>query len=332
MAHDLAETDRQVAVAYFGETPWHGLGTKLNHPATAGEAIEAAGLHYQAELVSLETKDGIAVPGRKAVVRSDTREVLGVVGSSYVPIQNGECFSFLDAVVAEGNVRYHTAGALGKGERIWLLAKLPGNIQVQNTEDVTEKFLLLHNSHNGSSALRVFFTPIRVVCANTLAIAQRKGRGQGIAIQHKGNLAAKVRQSQKVLGLANRFYDDVQVKVDALAGHYPTASQLKGYFEALYPNPLDGKNKRAENIRSELFRLFEEGKGQDIPGIRHSAWAAYHAVTEWVDHYRTTRTRSPEDRASRRLQSLWFGSGAKLKAEAWDLALDMASSPRQSAD
>jgi hypothetical protein len=125
--------------------------------------------------------------------------------------------------------------------------------------------------------------------------------------------------------MVNRFYDDVQVKVDILANHYPTSAQLKGYFEALYPDPPDGKNKRAENIRSELFRLFEEGKGQDIPGIRHSSWAAYHAVTEWVDHYRATRTRNPEERASRRLQSLWFGSGARLKAEAWDRAINLAS-------
>lgn len=323
MPNDLATTDGRPAMAYFGETPWHGLGTKLDNPATAAEAIQAAGLNYRADLVPMITEDGITVPDRKAVVRSDTQEVLGVVGNSYVPIQNGKCFSFLDAVVAEGSVRYHTAGALGKGERIWLLAKLSGHIQVKNTEDVTDKYLLLSNSHNGSSALRVFFTPIRVVCANTLAIAQRKGRGQGIAIQHKGDLAAKVRQAQKVLGLAHRFYDDVQVRVDVLANHYPTTAQLKTFFETLYPDPSDGKNKRAENIRSELFRLFEEGRGQDIPNIRHSAWAAYHAVTEWVDHYRTTRTRNPGERASRRLQSLWFGSGARLKANAWDLALEM---------
>lgn len=325
MAHDLAETNGRTAMAYFGETPWHGLGTKLENPANAAEAIELAGLNYQANLVPIVTGDGIGVPQRKAVIRSDTREVLGVVGNSYVPIQNGECFSFLDAVVAEGNVRYHTAGALGNGERIWLLAKLPGHVRVKNTEDVTEKFLLLSNSHNGSSALRVFFTPIRVVCSNTLAIAQQREQRQGISIQHKGDLAAKVRQAQEVLGLANRFYDDVQVKVDVLADYQPTTAQLKSYFEALYPDSPDVKSKRSENIRSELNRLFEEGKGQDIPGIRHSAWAALHAVTEWVDHHRSTRARSSHDRASRRLQSQWFGSGAKLKARAWEEALQMVN-------
>ena len=325
MAHELATTNGQPAMAFYGETPWHGLGTELDSPATAAEAMEAAGLNYRADLVPLFTEGGSAVSDRKAVVRSDSHDVLGVVGNSYVPIQNGECFSFLDAVVAEANVQYHTAGALGKGERVWLLAKLPGHIRVKNTDDITEKFLLLHNSHNGSSALRVFFTPIRVVCANTLAIARRKGHGQGISIHHKGDLAAKVRQAQEVLGLANCFYDDVQVKVDILANHYPTAAQLKGYFEALYPDNPDGKNKRAQNIRTELSKLFEEGIGQDIPGIRHSSWAALHAVTEWVDHHRPTRSGSRLEKASRRLQSQWFGSGANLKSRAWDLALDMAT-------
>lgn len=325
MAHDLATTNGRTAMMYAGEVPWHGLGTRLEEPATAREAIEAAGLDYRAELIPMVTEDGIEVPNRKAVIRNDTRQVLGVVGNSYVPIQNGECFSFLDAVVAEGDLRYHTAGALGKGERVWLLAKLPGHIRVRNTDDVTEKYLLLHNSHNGLSALRVFFTPIRVVCANTLAIAQRKGRDQGIAVQHKGDLAAKVREAQKVLGLAVRFYDDVQIKADLLASHYPTRDQLKHYFEALYPDSPEGSNKRAENVRSELFRLFEDGIGQDIPGIRRTSWAALHAVTEWVDHRRPTRSRKPEERASQRLQSQWFGSGAQLKAKAWDLALKMTA-------
>ena len=201
MAHNLAETNGRTAMAYFGETPWHKLGTKLDRPATAAEAIEAAGLNYEVRLTSLITENGIPVTQKKAVVRGDTQDVLGVVGNSYVPVQNREAFQFLDTVVADGEVRYHTAGALGKGERIWMLAKLPGHIRVKNTDDITEKFLLLHNSHDGTSSLRVFFTPIRVVCANTLSVAQRDARGQGVSIIHKGDLSAKVREAQKVLGL-----------------------------------------------------------------------------------------------------------------------------------
>lgn len=325
MVHDLASTNGRTAMMYVGDTPWHGLGTKLDRPATAAEAIEAAGLAYQVELRPLVTDGGIDVPHRKAVLRADSNEVLGVVGNSYRPVQNHQCFGFLDAVVADGSVRYHTAGALGKGEKVWMLAKLPGEIRVRGSEDVTEQFLLLSNSHDGSSALRVFFTPIRVVCANTLGMAERRSRGQGVSIVHKGNLSAKVAEAQEILGFAKRFYDDLQSRIDQLANHYPNRKQLEAYFAALYPDSTDTKNRRAQNVRNELFRLFEHGRGQDIPQIKLTSWAAFNAVTEFVDHHRSTRGSSERERASRRLESAWFGSGARLKAEAWAAALDMAA-------
>ena len=164
MAHEIATAaDGRAAMLYTGEPPWHGLGTRLDNPATATEAIVAAGLDYQVELTRLTTIDGIPVPQRVAVVRSDTQDVLGVVSPAYVPVQNRQAFGFLDAIAAEGGIRYHTAGALRRGERVWLLGKLPGEIRVKDSDDVTEKYLLLSNSHDGSSALRVYFTPVRVV-------------------------------------------------------------------------------------------------------------------------------------------------------------------------
>ncbi len=325
MPHDLATTNDQPAMMYAGEVPWHGLGTRLDEPATAREAIDAAGLDYLAELRSIQTDEGIPIPTRKAVGRSDSGAILGVVGNSYVPVQNYQAFGFLDAVVAEGSLRYHTAGALGKGERIWMLAKLPDDIRVKNSDDITEKYLLLSNSHDGSSSLRVHFTPIRVVCANTLAIAARYGRGQGVSIIHKGDLAAKVQQAQEVLGLAKRFYDDAEEQINRLARHYPSLRQLGEYFRQVYPDSPDGESSRTKNVRQEMLRLFEEGIGHDIPEIRHTTWTALNAVTEYVDHYRSTRGKSPSQKASNRLESAWFGSGARLKERAWDLALQMAT-------
>ena len=325
MAHDLATTNGRTAMAYFGELPWHRLGTRLDAPATAREVITAAGLDYSVELVPLRTMFGEPVPTRKAVVREDTRQVLGVVGNTYQPIQNRDCFNFLDSVVADGDLRYHTAGALGKGERIWLLAKLPTTIRIKNSDDLTEQYLLLSNSHDGTSALRVYFTPIRVVCANTLAAADRRSLGRGIGIRHIGDLSAKITQAREVLGVAHRFFDDFGYQANILAGHYPSVDQLAHFFKTLYPDPPQGERTRTQNIRQNLHRLFEEGKGHDLPQIRHTMWAALNAVTEYVDHHRPTRGRTAHQRAERRLQSQWFGSGARLKARAWQLALDMAA-------
>ncbi len=325
MPANIATTNGQAAMMYAGEVPWHRLGTQLNEPATAELAIEAAGLDYRVELRSLTASDNIPVPKRKAVVRTDSDQVLGVVGTSYQPIQNHQCFGFLDSVVADGRMRYHTAGALGKGEKIWMLAKLPGEIRIKDSDDVTEQYLLLSNSHDGSSSLRVFFTPIRVVCANTLGAAERRGKGQGISVIHKGNLAAKVEEAQEILGLAKRFYDDLEGRINQLASHYPSRQQLDQYFQALYPDSQQAKTRRTENVRDELFRLFENGRGQDIPETKLTTWSAFNAVTEFVDHHRSTRGRTEIERASTRLNSAWFGSGARLKAQAWELALELAA-------
>jgi len=326
MSHELAIVEGKVSMAYAGEAPWHGLGQQLNAPMTAAEAISEAGLGYQVELKALTTIDGVPVPKRRAAVRTDTGSVLGTVGTFYVPIQNSAAFDFLDQIVADGGLRYETAGALGQGERVWLLAKLPGQIQVKGSDDVTEKFLLLSNSHDGSAALRVFITPIRVVCHNTLTLARRQGRHQGISIFHKGNLQTKVQEAQKVLGLAHRFYEECELKIDRLAHHYPTVAQLDYLFSSLFPDPLHfPERSRAGCVRQDLFYLFEEGRGQDLPEIRHTAWAALNAVTEYVDHHRQTRATTDAERRSRRLKSQWFGSGAQLKAKAWELALKIAT-------
>lgn len=325
MPHDLAQTNGRTAMMYAGEAPWHRLGTHLDEPATAEEAIQAAGLNYDVELSSLQTVNGLPVPRKVAVVRSDTQRVLGVVGNTYRPVQNRDCFSFLDAVVAEGEVLYHTAGALGRGERVWMLAKLPAQIRVLNSDDITDQYLLLTNSHDGSSSLRVFFTPIRVVCANTLAVAQRQGQGQGISVIHKGDLSSKVRQAQRVLGLAEQFFAGVGEQIERFARHSPSQDQLDRYFEQVLPDPLAGPSTRIRNIRREFHRLFEEGIGHDQIGIRHTTWTALNAVTEYVDHYRSTRGRSASERNEKRLESAWFGSGAKIKERAWELALQMAT-------
>ncbi len=203
MAHNLEIENGEASMMYVGEEPWHGLGTKLESPASAAEAIEAAKLDWEVTKVPLYAASGrrrVALKNRFAVVRKDLLDkkqckALGIVGSQYTPLQNREAFSFFDPIVGEKAAVYHTAGVLGNGERIWILAKLPEDIRVTD-DDITNKFLLLSNSHDGTSAVQVKFTPIRVVCQNTLTQALK--RGPTVWVAHTQNIHERLREAAEI--------------------------------------------------------------------------------------------------------------------------------------
>ena len=149
-----------------------------------------------------------------ATMRTDTDEVLGFVNESYEPIQNVDAFTFFDTLVAEDEAIYETAGVLGKGECIWILAKLPGYIKVHGN-DIVNKYLLLTNSHDGSSHVRVKLTPIRVVCNNTLTAALQ-GAGE-VQISHTSNAVRDLEQAAAMLGLSNSLYEQLDVMFNSMA-------------------------------------------------------------------------------------------------------------------
>jgi phage/plasmid-like protein (TIGR03299 family) len=322
MAHELAtDATGRVSMAWYGEPPWHGLGTELARPMTAAEAMREGGLEYEVHSLPLFGEftgpDGatrrVECPDSVMNVRSDDGRVMGTVSRQFRVIQNHEAFSFLDDLVGEGNLEYHTVGALGRGERVWMLAKVPGRIRVRSTDDVSETFLLLANGHDGSMALRCYFTPIRVVCANTWAMAMGRAGDRGVTIRHTGDIASKVDEARKILGLARDWFARAGDGADLLAGHRPTAAQLDSYFRRLYPDPDKGDNAGAKRVRSSLFGLFEQGIGHDIPGVAGTTWAAFQAVSEHVCHQHGNKRES-------RLAGAWFGDGAKKVGEAWSLA------------
>lgn len=319
MTHNLNETNGQTSMMYVGDVPWHKLGTKLDQPATAQEAIEAANLGFTVEKIPLKTQAlDLPVESHFATVRADTNEVLGVVGSRYVPIQNEEAFTTFDALVGEGEAIYHTAGALGKGERIWLLAKLPDYIRVKGN-DLVEKFLLLTNSHDGSSVVRVKLTPVRVVCENTLSLAL-SGAEQEVRIRHTAHASERMKEAHEILGLTNKLYEELDHIFNQMSSIRIDGRVLTDYVRKVFPDPpTNGHPHRKNPIREKVFELAHVGKGADI--AQGTLWGAYNAVTEYVDYYRQV---AADD--SSRLRSIWFGSGERIKKQAFKLALDMVNS------
>lgn len=319
MSHNLYIRGGKASMLYVGETPWHKLGTKLENPATAEEAIRIAGLDYTVRLKPVKTvinHKAKFIPNTFATVRADTGEVLGVVGSRYEPIQNKDAFAFFDALVGSDEAMYHTAGVLGRGERIWILAKLPDYIRV-GKNDVVNKYLLLTNSHDGSAVVRAKLTPIRVVCNNTLSIAL-SGNEQEVRIRHTANAVHRLEEGHKLLGLTNSLYAQLESIFNRMALKKVTDKQLLDYVKTLVPSNPDAKfQTRNENIRETILTLHESGVGAEMS--RGTAWGAYNAVTEFTDHVQHSRD------MSKQLKSIWFGNGEKMKAKAFSLAMRMLS-------
>jgi phage/plasmid-like protein (TIGR03299 family) len=296
-----------------GPSPWQEIGTELLYPATAREAIDFAGLDYTVvkkplkEVVDL-TQPG-NVPDRWATVRTDTGAVLGIVDDSYEPIQNRDAFKFFDSLVGTDEAIYETAGSLGRGERVWILAKLPGYIKV-NRKDIVGKYLLLSNSHDGSSLVRVKLTPIRVVCNNTLTAALR-GAGD-IHIGHTVNTAEDLKQASSLLGLTNSLYEQLDGIFNRMALTKISDKQLQDYVKALVPDDIEGEvPKKNQEIRDAFLTLHESGQGSDLS--RGTLWGALNCVTEYTDHGKDGNPNS-------RLESIWFGRGEELKQKAFQLA------------
>ena len=290
-------------------SPWDNLGIELNHPKTARDAIEIARLDYTVVKRPLKLKK-YSEQDAYTTARTDTDEILGFVNESYEPIQNIDAFKFFDTLVADDEARYETAGVLGKGECIWILARLPGCIKVHGN-DIVNKYLLLTNSHDSSPCIRVKVAPIRVVCNNTLT-STLQGAGE-IKITPTSSAIWNFEQAFTMLVSANSLYEQLEAIFNGMATRKITDDQLREYVQALVPDNEMAKNTaRTEKIRNSVLELHDSGQGAHLS--RGTLWGAFNSVTEYTDHMMFGRD------SNSRLNSIWFGSGEQLKLKAFHLA------------
>jgi phage/plasmid-like protein (TIGR03299 family) len=343
------------------ETPWHGLGVVCQTAPNAAEAIKLAGLDWAVRLEQLSfLLNGVPVPVQKwAVVRNTDNAIVGDgVGPRWTPLQNSAAFNFFDPFVESGHASYETAGSLQEGRRVWVLAKLNRDPVEITKGDVVQKFLLLSNSHDGSLAVRVSFTPIRVVCANTLAMAHSSTESKFLRIRHTKSVNETLKLVQETVNTADAEFEATAEQYRLLARTQIRQDDLKKYVKEVFDLPkVDSEmTKQGEKVIADILHRYEmcsleidqllqghrdqqqaevtanaslmesilagmeTGRGvQDMPAdARGSWWAAYNAVTE---HLSYQRGRS----ADNRLNSLWFGEGANLNQRALDKAAQMAS-------
>lgn len=328
MPHNLEFDENGRARMFYVEedgVPWHGLGTAVEEAQRAEEAIEMAGLDWEVHREKIYTENGKRVSDRFATVRSDNGTVLGDVGGRYHCIQNSEAFDFANMLVGRGQAVYRTAGSLGAGEQIWMLASLEDTLDMPAGDRVDE-YLCLTNSHDGSRSLEVLLSPIRVVCANTLAMAIR-GANKSMKIRHTQNYRRKIDQARRVLGLAEAYYEKFGEAAHELAGLEMLDKDAKEFLETLWPEPEEDA-PRAETLRTkyrdQVHRLFAgEGAGLDRAGIRGTGWGMFNAVAEWADWHKTVRPGDSSELEAR-FKANMFGSSARIKQRAFSELLKAA--------
>ena len=271
---------------YTREEPWHGLGTRVEEAPTSEDALRLAGLDWKVAQESIFTDAGDIIAGYKVNVRDSDRKVLGVVSDRYKIIQNREAFAFTDTLLGSG-VRYETAGSLQEGKRVWLLARLPREY-IMAGERIAP-YLVFSNSHDGSGAVRVALTPIRVVCNNTLNLALNTARRSWSMI-HTGNIKDKMQEAKDTLFMAEEYMESLGEEFVRLRGQKVTDDQVKEYVEQLLPMDKDAtavQEKNTLRLREDMLRRYYAAP--DLRGVGNNAYRFINAVSDFATHARPLR-------------------------------------------
>ncbi len=271
---------------YVRTTPWHGLGTRVESALSSAEALEKSGLDWNVIQRPILTDRFQAIPGYKVNIRETDNQVLGVVTDRYRVVQNSEAFAFTDALLGEG-VKYETAGSLQDGKRIWILAKLPNKYIIEGEQ--IDPYLVFSSSHDGSGAIKVAMTPIRVVCQNTLNIAL--GSAKRIwATVHVGDLAAKMDEAHNTLFLAEKYMQQLGMEFSRLAKIKLSDQKVLEYIDLLLPmdeEPTAQHRKNISRIREDMrLRYFE---APDLQSVGKNAYRFINAVSDFATHAKPLR-------------------------------------------
>ena len=266
---------------YVRETPWHGQGLRVEEAPTSEEAIRLAGLDWKVEQKPIYLADGTEIKGNYANVRSSDNKPLGIVGERYKIVQNSDAFAFTDALLGEG-VKYETAGSLKDGKVIWLLAKMPEQFEILG--DKVDPYLVFTNTHDGSGAVRVCMTPIRVVCNNTLNLALRDAKRVWSA-RHTGSVTNKLDDARETLQFANTYIEATKETFENLYKVKLNEISLFRTINNIVPiteNMTDRQKENAKIIRDDI--LFRYREAPDLRVLDHTGARLVQAVADTTSH------------------------------------------------
>ena len=316
MAHELEIINGKAQMAYAGAVPWHGLGVEVPSDLTPDQMLEAAGLNWTVEKIPAYAKiDGKNVAiGQSALVRSMDNQILDVVSDDWNPVQNHEAFEFFNEFVMAGDMEMHTAGSLKQGKIVWGLAKVKESFELFKGDKI-DSYLLFSNFHRYGFSTDVRFTPIRVVCNNTLTLSLNSTVERMVKISHRkvfdpGNV-------KEMLGIATDKLAKYKEMAAFLGSKKAKDEDIVQYFTRIFPVTGSGDKPRKDLSKSASLAL-EILHTQ--PGAQYAEgtwWQPFNAVTYLTDHL---AGRSPDTR----LTSAWYGYNKNLKTKALEVAIEMA--------
>lgn len=272
---------------YTREKPWHGLGVRVEEAPASEDALIMAGLNWRVIQRPIMTEEGIEVPGYRVNLRKSDNRILGIVTDRYKVVQNEEAFAFTDALIGEG-VTYETAGSLQNGKRVWLLAKLPEDYVMCG--DAVTPYLVFMNSFDGTGAIKVAMTPVRVVCQNTLNLALSTARRTWSA-KHTGDISGKMEDAQNTLLYAGKYMDELKMDIERLNKKKLSDRAVYEYIDALFPlyeDPTELQLKNLRKMKEEVkIRFFE---APDLQSVGKNAYRFVNAVSDFATHSKPLRT------------------------------------------
>lgn len=271
---------------YTRTAPWHGLGVRVEEVLGSKEALIQAGLDWKVEQTDVYAASGERISGYKANIRDIDRSVLGIVGDRYKIVQNEEAFAFTDGLLGEG-VKYETAGSLAGGKIVWMLAKLPEKYIISG--DAIEPYLVFCNSHDGSGAIRVAMTPVRVVCQNTLNLAL-KGASRVWSARHTGNVMSRMDEARETLQLANAYMSQLGRSINELQAKKLTDKKVLAMIDSLYPVSEDlSEMQKKNNLKQQEILKACYFDAPDLQGVGKNGYRFINAVSDMAYHGKPLR-------------------------------------------
>lgn len=266
---------------YVREKPWHGLGTEVKEAPNSEDALIWAGLDWLVEQKPVFAGDGTLIPGYKVNIRDWDGAPLGIVSDRYKVVQNQDAFQFTDDLLGEG-VTYETAGALQGGRKVWLLARMPHRYIIAGDE--IAPYLVVMNSHDGSSGIKVAMTPIRVVCQNTLNLALNSAK-RTWTTKHTENVMSRVYEARETLELAEAYMGELGRGIDALSKIKLTDKQVMAFMGEFFPTEPDmPEAQRKNNLRLLDDMKLRYWEAPDLSHVDKNGYRFINAVSDFATH------------------------------------------------